>query len=228
MLKTVVVSPSALELKKQMFRIIAVLALLAGIGYGAFFLWSSTPEYAIGQVKDAFKAHDKAKFDKFVNADEFAGSMVDDMLTNPVREALGGGSIGRWVAAGMTGIFRPKCVAGFKSDLYSLVQNGNVSQNNDDSMMTLGALERRLCLSQNDLKKVENVKNDGKTATVTVVLHNKMHDKDLSLDVQMQKMDNYWRVTKMLNFPEFVARVMEVESVHSNEQDDKAQTVRRI
>lgn len=212
-----------------MFRIIAVLALLAGIGYGAFFLWSSTPEYSIGQVKDAFKAHDKAKFDKFVDADQFAGSMVDDMLTNPVKEALGGGTIGRWIAAGMTGIFKPQYVSSFKSDLYALVEKGNISQtSDDDSMMSLGAVERRLCLSQNDLKKVENVKSDGKLATVTVVLHNKMHDKDLALDVQMQKTDNHWRIIKMLNFPEFVARMMEVESVHQNNQSDKAEAVRRI
>jgi hypothetical protein len=208
-----------------MFRIIALLALLAGIGYGAFFLWSSTPEYSIGQVKDAFKAHDKAKFDKFVDADEFAGSMVDDMLTNPVKEVLGGGSIGRWVAAGMTGIIKPQYVTSFKNDLYSLVEKGSFNQANDDSMMSLAAVERRLCLSQNDLRKVENVKSDGNLATVTVVLHNKMHDKDLKLNVQMQKADNHWRVIKMLNFPEFAARMVEVESVHQNEQPDK---VRRI
>jgi len=210
---------------KQMFRIIAVLAILAGIAYGGFYLWSSTPEYSIGQVKDAFRTHDRAKFDKFVDADEFAGGMVDDLLTNPVKEVLGGGTIGRWVVAGMAGMFKPQFVSSFKSDLYALVENGNLRQSADDSEMSLALVERRLCLSKNEFKKVDNVKTDGKLATVTVVLHNKMHDKDMKLDVQMQKMDNYWRVTKMLNFPEFAARIAEVESVH---KDDKTETVRRI
>lgn len=215
-----------------MFRIAFVLAIFAICACGVFCLWTSTPEYAIGQVKDAVKAHDKAKFDKFVDTDEFADGMVDDMLTKPLKEAMGGNMIGRWVAAGMSGMFKPQFVSQIKTDLYDLVEKGSISQstgnNSVDPEMTLGAINRRLCLSQNDFKKIENVKSDGKVASVTVVLHNKEHGKDFKLDVQMQKMEGYWRVTRMLNFPEFVARIIEVESVHQNEQPGTAEPIRQI
>ncbi|MBA3994645.1 MAG: hypothetical protein C0469_14055 [Cyanobacteria bacterium DS2.3.42] len=217
---------------KKMFRIVGVLALLAGVAWGIFYLWTSTPEYSISQVKDAVKAHDKAKFDKFVDTEEFADGMVDDMLTKPIKEAMGGNTIGRWVAAGMSGIFKPQFVSQIKKDLYDLVEKGSISQSVGtdvvDPDMTLGAVDRRLCLSQNDFKKIENIKSDGKVATVTVVLHNKEHNKDFKLDVQMQKTEGYWRVTKMLNFPEFVARLIEVESVHQNEQTRTTEPIRRI
>ncbi len=213
-----------------MFRIAVVLALLAGVACGIFYLWSSTPEYSIGQVKDAVKAHDKAKFDKFVDADQFADGMVDDMLTKPVKEAMGGGMLGRWIVAGMSGIFKPRFVARIKGDLYDLVERGSINQPDEtdiDPEMSLGAVDRQLCLSRNDFKKLENVKSDGKIATLTVVLHNKEHDKDFKLDLQMQKMDSYWRVTRMLNFPEFVSQLIDVESSHQSERTGK-QPLRRI
>lgn len=218
--------------KIKMFRLASVLAIFAIAALGAFSFWTSTPDYAISQIKDAVKAHDRAKFDKFVDTDEFADGMVDDMLTKPIKEAMGGNTIGRWVAAGMSGIFKPQFVTQIKSDLYDLVEKGSVSQSvgkdGVDPDMTLSAIDRRLCLSQNDFKKIENIKSDGKVATVTVVLHNKAHEKDFKLDVQMQKVEGYWRVTKMLNFPEFVARLIEVESVHQNEQNRTEEPIRRI
>lgn len=214
-----------------MFRIAGVFILLAGIAYGIFYIWSSTPEYSIGQVKDAVKAHDKVKFAKFVNTDEFAGAMVDDMLTQPIKDVMGGGMLSGWVVAGMNGVFKPPMVAKLKEDMNDLVETGNFAQRTSDTVESdrlLGAIDRRLCLSQNEFQKLENVRSEGKEAKVTIVLHNKTHNKDLKLDVQMQKMDGYWRITKMLNFPEFVGQVTEVESVHNNERTGSSETVRRI
>ncbi|MCC7531088.1 MAG: hypothetical protein IT342_21400 [Candidatus Melainabacteria bacterium] len=216
----------------KMFRIAFSLAVIAICGWGLFYFWTSTPEYAISQVKDAVKAHDKVKFDKFVDTEEFADGMVDDMLTKPLKEAMGGNMISRWVVAGMSGMFKPRFVSRIKSDLYDLVEKGSVSQTSDaddvDPEMTLSAVDRRLCLSKNDFKRIENIKSDGKVATATVVLHNKEHNQDFKLDVQMQKVEGYWRITRMLNFPEFVARLIEVESAHSSNEAEKAEPLRRI
>ncbi len=209
-----------------------VLAVIALLACGAYFIVTSTPEYAIGQVKDAIKSHDRKKFDKYVDTDEFADVMVDDLLTRPFKEAMGNGMIARWVTAGISGIFKPPLVAQMKSDLYELVDKGSISQsvNKDgvDPEMTLGAVDRRICLSKNEFKRVENVRSDGRDAKVTVVLHNKEHDKDFNLDVQMHKMEGYWRVTKLTNFPEFISRIIEIESSHRSDRIENADSIKRI
>ena len=215
-----------------MVRIVVALTVIATFACAGFYFWTLTPEYAISQVKESIKAHDKAKFDKYVDTDEFAEGMVDDLIAKPLKEAMGGGMIARWVSAGVSGIFKPPLVAQMKSDLYDLVEKGSINQSANkvgvDPEMTLGAVDRRVCLSKNEFKKVENVRSDGKDATITVVLHNKEHNKDFNLDVQMHKMEGYWRVTKLTNFPEFVGKVVEMESTHQSDQTENSESVKRI
>ncbi len=197
-----------------MFRILVVLFVAAGFACGGFWFWTTTPQYSISQIKDAIKTHDRVKFDRHVDVNDFSSGMVDDMLTEPMKECLGGGMIGRWVAGGLSALFKPTLTASIKEDLYNLVETGNFNHNSQEDQMSLSAMDERLCLRQHSLKSVDKVKSDGKLAEVEVVLHNDKHNKDLKLDLQMRDMGGYWQVTKMLNFPEFTSQLVEMEGDH--------------
>ncbi|MBX9666915.1 MAG: hypothetical protein K2X93_04815 [Candidatus Obscuribacterales bacterium] len=197
-----------------MFRIIVILFVAAGIAFGGFWYWTTTPQYSIAQIKDAMKTHDRQKFDKHVDVNDFSSGMVDDMLTQPMKECLGGGMVGRWVAGGLSALFKPSLVAGIKQDLYNLVESGTFSQSTGEDQMSLNAMDERLCLRQHSVKSVEKLKSEGKIAEVEIVLHNEKHNKDLKLHVQMRDMGGYWQVTRMLNFPEFTSQLVEMEGDH--------------
>lgn len=198
-----------------MLRILVVLFVVAGISCGGYWYWTTTPQYSISQIKDAIKTHDRVKFDRHVDVNDFSAGMVDDMLTEPMKECLGGGMIGRWVAGGLSALFKPAMTAGIKEDLYNLVEKGSFSEPSGDEQMSLRSMDERLCLRQHSLKSVEKLKSEGKLAAVEIVLHNEKHNKDLKLDVQMRDMGGYWQVTKMLNFPEFTSQLVEMESDHA-------------
>lgn len=171
--------------------------------------WTTTPQYSIDQVKESLKSHDKQKFDKHVNVNDFASGMVDDVLTEPFKEVMGGGMIGRWIVAGMSGFIKPSIVSGVKDELYTLVETGDFNKSEGG---TVSSLNERLCLTQNDFKRISDIKSEGKLANVTLLLHNVPHNKDLNLKVQMRDMGGYWQVTRMLNFPEFAGELSALEA----------------
>lgn len=203
-----------------MTRVLTVLILLAGLSCGGFWYWTTTPQYSIEQVRDAVKTHDKQKFDKHVDVNEFASGLVDDTVAEPMREVMGGGTIGRWIVAGVSGFIKPSIVSGVKEELYTLVNTGGFNKSEGG---TVSSLNDRLCLSKNDFKRVDQIKADGKLAKATIVLHNSAHNKDLNLDVQMRDMGGYWQVTRMLNFPEFAGQLAALENssdgVHENAEN---------
>lgn len=198
-----------------MTRILLVLILIAGIACGGFWFWTTTPQYSISQIKEAIKTHDRKKFDKHVDVNDFAAGMVDDVLMQPMQEAVGGGMAGRWVAAGMSALLKPTLVSGIKEELYSLVGTGSFGEPDAESAFSLHQMEQQMCLKSHDFKRIEQIKTDGKLAQATLVLHNDKHNKDLKLDVQMRDMGGYWQVTRMLNFPEFTAQLLEMETAHA-------------
>ncbi len=135
--------------------------------------------------------------------------MVDDVLTEPFKEVMGGGMIGRWIVAGMSGFIKPSIVSGVKDELYTLVERGDLSKTEGG---TVSSLNERLCLTQNEFKRISDVKSEGKLADVSLLLHNVPHNKDLELKVQMRDMGGYWQVTRMLNFPEFAGELSALET----------------
>lgn len=192
-----------------MTRLFSVLILLTVIACGGMWFWTTTPQYSIDQIKESIKSHDRQKFDKHVNMNEFASGMVDDVLTDPFREVMGGGMIGRWIVAGMSGFIKPSIVSGVKDELYDLVERGDLSKSEGG---TVSSLNDRLCLTQNEFKRISQIKTEGKLANVTLLLHNVPHNKDVSLEVKMRDMGGYWQVVRMVNFPEFAGELSALEN----------------
>jgi len=65
-----------------------LLVLIIGAGLG-YLYWTTTPQYAIGQVKDAIKNHDLKTFEQYADVDAISSNMVDAFLTEPMQRTLG-------------------------------------------------------------------------------------------------------------------------------------------
>lgn len=200
--------------------LVLVAAILVG---GGFWYWTTTPQYAIEEVKNAVKAHDRARFEKYVDTESLASGFVDDLVSRPITEMLGRGTAVKWLVSGMTGLFKPQMVKNVQSDLIAFVETGSMNeQSEEDSLLSLKALDSRLGFFKNSVKSIDKVKVEDNQARVTLLLHNKSYGRDLTIDVDMRKYDGRWRVSRIADMHELLAKLVEMEAANLNApQKDK-------
>ena len=202
-----------------MFKILVFLAVVAGLGY---WYWTSTPEFAVLQVRDSIREHDLKKFSHYVDSESVASNLVDDLLTKPMQQSFGPGVLGRVIANGIVGFFKQPLVKSMEQQIERFVEtgesgasvtaNGDASGGIDDGNISLGKVDSRLGFRKHAYKGIAYDHKDGKVTTVGVTFHNELYDKDLVLDLKMRDQGGYWEVIELSNFPEFAGKIMEYES----------------
>jgi hypothetical protein len=200
-----------------------IVGLLAGAGW---WYWTTTPQYSIEQVKDAVKQHDLQKFNKYVDVDTASSHMVDDFLGNPMREALGPNMVAQLFVTGIMSIFKPAMAAGIKHEILTFVETGSFRSAADDgsnSGVSLANSDERLGFRKHAYKGITASTVEGGTARLELLLHNEKYNTDLPLDVVMRKMDGYWQVTELSNFPQFCGKLAQLEAQSpSNQHSDQS------
>lgn len=191
-----------------------VLVIGAGIGY---WYWTTTPQYSIGQVKDAIKAHDLQKFENYVDLDVVSTRLVDDFLTEPMQRTAGQSSIGDLIITGLMAVFKPKMVMSVKQQLIDYVQSGAFTNVRDpdqsSSKVDLKKMDSRFGFQKHAFKGIRSVKTDGNLSTLELRFYNATYDQDLILEVKMRKgEDNHWHVIELSNLPDFMAKLAQLEA----------------
>jgi hypothetical protein len=217
-----------------MFKFLVLLAIVLGLGY---WYWTSTPEFAVLQVRDAIRDHDLKKFSQYVDNESVASNLVDDLLTKPMQQSFGSGVLGKVLATGIVGFFKQNLVKSMEQQIDRFVETGesgaNVSATDgdggaqiDDGTVSLGKVDGRLGFRKHAYKGIAYDQKNGKIATVGVKFHNELYDKDLILDLKMRDEGGYWEVVELSNFPEFAGKIMEYESarLQNGESGDKKGT----
>jgi hypothetical protein len=199
-----------------MVKFLVLLAIVAGLGY---WYWTTTPEFAVQQVRNAVREHDLKKFKQYADTESVASNLVDDLLTKPMQQALGPGVFGQVIVGGIVGMFKPVFVKGVEKQLIHFVETGELrdqtadgSADDDVQGISLGKLDGRFGFRKHAFRSIEYDKRDGKVATVGVKLHNEVYNKDLVLDLKLHDEGGYWQVVELSNFPEFVGKIMEYEA----------------
>jgi hypothetical protein len=217
-----------------MFKFSVLLAIVLGLGY---WYWTSTPEFAVLQVRDAIRDHDLKKFSHYVDSESVASNLVDDLLTKPMQQSFGSGVVGKVLATGIVGFFKQNLVKSMEQQIDRFVETGDsgasVSAANgdggaqiDDGTVSLGKVDSRLGFRKHAYKGIAYDQKNGKIATVGVKFHNELYDKDLILDLKMRDEGGYWEVVELSNFPDFAGKIMEYESarLQNGETGDKKGT----
>jgi hypothetical protein len=221
------------------FILIGLMVILIGSGAGYWWWWKSTPQYSIEQVKEAVKSHDVQKFNKYVDVDTASSRMVDDFLTKPMRKTFAPGILGRFIVSGIVSMFRPQLEHGIKREILSYVESGSFkpSVQPDDSDegsnspggingVSLDAADSHLGFRAHAFKRIASTQMNGALAQVSLLFHNEKYDQDMSLDVVMRKMDGYWQVIELSNFPEFCGKLarLQGENMGAENSDNGAET----
>jgi hypothetical protein len=205
-----------------MFRILVLLAILGGLGYC---YWTTTPEFAMREVRNAVRQHDLTKFQKYVDTETLASGMVDDLLAKPMQDMCGPGVLGKWVVAGFVGFFKPDLVKTAKEQINHFVETGEFvrKESSDvDNKMSLGNIDHRFGFRKHAFKGIEYDHKDGKVALLGLQFHNEVYNKDLTLEVKMRDVGGYWRLAEITNFPTVSAKIIEWETSHAREQSDQS------
>jgi len=199
-------------------RLITFILIIAIAGGAGYWYWTTTPQYSMEQVKEAVKSHDLQKFDKYVDVDTASTRMVDDFLTRPMREMLGPSVVGQVIVSGVMGLFKPALARGVKHEILAFVETGSFhpkdadDDNSGTPSVSLSSADSHLGFRKHALKSIASTTVNGNTAQLELILHNERYNQDLPLDVTMRKMDGYWQVVELSNFPDFCAKLAQLES----------------
>lgn len=189
---------------------LAALALaVSGGGYYYFHVHTDTPACAIDTVNQSINCHDVKEFHRVVDVDSLIDSGFDGIIdslalvdknTNPdSKEAL----------QNITQMFRDPLIISLKAAIDSYVATGNFNSEENSGVIKL--LER-VGLNNAKVRDVKNVQindanNDEAFADVMIWQPELDHEFPMHF-VLARGDDNQWQVSRVLNFQDYVARIM--------------------
>ncbi len=207
-----------------MVRLIAIVLVIGGVlGY---WYWTTTPQYSVMQIHTAIKQHDLQAFQKYVDIDSLASSMVDDLLAKPVQKALGPGIVGELIGFGLGAFLKPPLVASMKAQITEYVEGGSDSPAAySDSRTRKGrassfkGIPAQLGFTQGVFKGVEYVRTEGKVSLVGLKLYNEKFACDLVLELKLENAGGYWRLVELSNLQNFMGKIVGLQLQRSQETE---------
>ena len=188
---------------------VAALAIaVAGGGYYYFHVGNDTPDFAIKTIQQSIKEHDAKTFNRVVDVDGVLDSgysgfvegitSPENAMTPDARDAI----------KNFTQMLRAPMIMSLKSAIDSYVATGDLK-----SEENLGVIEllERTGLNDAEIRDVKNVQiNDANKdeAFADLILYQPSLQKEFPLQfVLTRDADNQWRVSRVLNFKEYVEAI---------------------
>ena len=181
------------------------------------------------EVAQAVRQHDPASFHQYVDVPSVANHAVEDLLSDPVRDAGGSGLLERFLGNAIIGIFKPEIVQHLTNSINKYVEKPAPQQaptvqtppQEQESLslkqelkQTVGRLLRRIgeALKPPSLKDVLNelgiTKENYRGLTDFETKDNLCHvglkfqppDKaEVIVQLELQKVENHWQVKRISN-----------------------------
>lgn len=181
------------------------------------------------EIAQAVRQHDPASFHQYVDVPSVANHAVDDLLSDPVRDAGGSGLLERFLGNAIIGIFKPEIVQHLTNSINKYVEKPAPQQapteqtppQDQESLslkqelkQTVGRLLRRIgeALKPPSLKDVlselgitkENYRGltdfETKDNLCHVGLKFQLPDKaEVIVQLELQKVENHWQVKRVSN-----------------------------
>ncbi|MDR3613169.1 MAG: hypothetical protein P4L53_06365 [Candidatus Obscuribacterales bacterium] len=196
--------------------LLILLVICLSVG-GAYWYWTTTPQYSIEQVKVAVKAHDLPKFREYFDVDSVSDRMVDDFLSPPMQQLGPHNSLLAGIVQGLVdGLVKPTLTPVVKEEVEQFVIGGKFSHSQTDASLpagrpTLATFDKKFGFRNHAFRSIKYVKIDGDSAITGLVFHNEVYQADLLLELKMRKVENHWQVMQLTNFPDFVANIAQLQ-----------------
>jgi len=107
---------------------IAIVFLLVAINFG-YWYWTTTPFYAILEIKEAVVHHDLKTFEQYVDVERVSSHMIDGFLTPQVRSRLSKGVLGEMLGSSLISLVKPTLMDVIKNEVSHFVESNQLAVN---------------------------------------------------------------------------------------------------
>ena len=186
----------AFNVKKYIIIISILVLVIFGYSY-----WINTPQYSLLQIQKSVDTKDRFLFDKYVDTNRIIEEVVEDLSKIFIEEMDAEDNFEysildtQILAEGLVSLFQPA------------IENAIEEGFNEFWEDEIETIESKADLKSNlDSFEVSFIKRDGKIAILG--LEGKDFDTGgtIKLEFKLNKIDNYWRVTRILNLEEILSQ----------------------
>lgn len=161
--------------------------------------FTSSPEYSLNKIKDAYNNHDLKEFNKYVDTK----SVITNLLSKfPEDDESLLGNIYK-------NLTQNQIIENWENYINNFVENGP-PQLGTINKMALDSLKKIRC----EFTGVKETNIQGKVATITLNLYQKRYDTTLTLDIKMRDMNGYWQLFDISDLQRYVELGVKLEKDH--------------
>jgi hypothetical protein len=203
-------------MRRRPILIVTILAAVAVITGVSYVYWTRTPQYALAQIKYAFKTHDVMLFRQYVDLDTVVSRTVDTLLAETMkastthRERDSASTLGEAFAAGLIMMIKPRLVTILSENIERQIEHpGEAPQQKDNAIDILSPVYAMEEKAQKDNWRdftVLDVSTHGSSSTVSVQLSGDSGT-PTQLDLRFRKTQGgYWQLVEFANLPALLNR----------------------
>ncbi|MBQ9442567.1 MAG: hypothetical protein IJU55_06130 [Selenomonadaceae bacterium] len=206
----------------------AVIIVLAGGGY--FFSHSAnktTPEYAMTQVENSIKNHDKIEFYKLVDVDGVLNSSYDEVVEGLTDSDKTMSIEAREAVKNFTQMLKSPLMLSLKSAIDSYVEKGEfVGEDGVQELLSRTGIDKIEFRGFEDIS-VNPEKENLASADIKIFQPELGHE--FMLKTNLRKDENgQWKIINLQNFREFVTQIGEVRRAQLKEYLLKAEEINSV
>ncbi len=204
--------------RSKFFILTIILLLLSAIG--AYLWYTSTPQYSLNKIVEAYSEHNLVMFEKYVDIDGASKKFINDLSGVLMRQMKEDNSDGAKLAgvigAGALQLFQPRLVDNLRITIERLIEryNTEVLKKDSDFPESVQSL-----LKSKDLQLV-SIKQQGNIAYLNLTLLPEGALSPLKLQILMRDMGWHWQVAEIMNTNEIVSKLIRQKDEEAQKKND--------
>ncbi|KUG05981.1 DUF2939 domain-containing protein [Solirubrum puertoriconensis] len=200
---------------KRILLLILVVVLAVG-GYLYYRTVTTGPKFALAKAAKAVHDHDVASFEKYVDVESVAGSLVDQVAEQDQVLSLISANTSGMMMRGALNLAKPQLAKAARKEVQHFVETGSFDANANNEFervvkFSLAGLASRVVSPESSFKGVKYLKEQGEQALVGLEFTQPKLDTTLVLELQMRNRGDYWQVTEITNLGEVLRQTARLE-----------------
>ncbi|WP_324673963.1 DUF2939 domain-containing protein [Hymenobacter sp. GOD-10R] len=198
---------------KKVVVLLVLLGLLAG-GYYYYRRLAAGPTYALMQAARAFKSHDVAAFEQYVDVRSVSSSLINQVADQGA--ALGLPSSNNLLLQGALQVLKPQLSEIARQEVQQLVASGAAPSPDKMPSTPLGKISvlgavGNVIGSNSQFKGISYVRQEGEEALVGLELDQPKYDTTVVVELKMLHEGDHWQVKEIANARELVKRLAQLK-----------------
>ena len=192
---------------KTKFKRTIIIAAILVIGLIGYNYWINTPQYSLLQIQKSVENKDRLLFEKHVDSQKIIEEIVDDISEMFIDEVDNGQSNeysllnpAFW-ASGLTSIFKPTIESVIEEAFDDFWEHEIENFDSYEPSSEFGNIVGSFQMSY--------IKKDGKVAKLGLVATDPLTSDEVNLELKLNKIENYWRITQISNLEELLKSRMD-------------------